>query len=241
MLGAHSAPRQRILSLDRPLHQLASEDPINYSLFIDAITLLAWDVAWIAKIQGLEVGAKNWEEICALGKNMWNLFAAPPRPPTLQSRSSATNLSKGPNSSPRQTPSTPVRSPGQHSGEATIILPVPGQYSHSSSHSFLPSSGSDGGAEHLRGWRFANPVRIIERIKSALLNERTGAEWEVLEKPESDEAEEEQEENSAAPGKERVVAGLTTVEEDQASEDILSEQSKPKKGWTKVRGPSIET
>ena len=227
--------------MDRPLHQLASEDPINYSLFVDAITLLAWDVAWVAKIQGLEVGAKNWEEICALGKNMWNLFVAPPQPPTLPSGSSATNLAKGPNSSPGQTPSTYVRSPGQRNEGAATLIPVPGQYSHSSSHSFLSSSGPDGGSEHLRGWRFANPVRIIERIKSALLNERTGAEWEVLEKPESDEAEEEQAETPTASAKESAVAGLKIVEEDQASEDTSSERPKPRKGWTKVRGPSVET
>ena len=240
-LGVHSAPRQRILSLDRPLHQLASEDPINYSLFVDAITLLAWDVAWVAKTQGFEVGAKNWEDICALGKNMWNLFVAPPQPPNLRSRSSATNLPKGSSPSPRQTPSTPLRSPGQHNEEAATMIPMPGQFSHSSSHSFLFSSGPDGGSEHLRGWRFANPVRIIERIKSALLNERTGAEWEVLEKPESDEAEEEQAETSTAPATESAVTGLKTVEEGQASEDTLSERPQPKKGWTKVRGPNPET
>ena len=236
---AHSVPRQRLLSLDRPLHQLASEEPINYSLFIDAITLLAWDVAWVAKTQGFDIGAKNWEEICALGKNMWSLLVAPPRLPALRTRGSATDLSKGLTASSKQSPSGPNQGSRPSNVESTPYA-LPGQYSHSSSHSFLPSSSPDGGAEHLRGWRFANPVRIIERIKSALLNERTGAEWEVLEIPESDAAEEENVEMSSIPSKEQAMVSLETVEEDQISE-VSSERAKPRKGWTKLRSPSVET
>ena len=236
-----AAPRQRILQLERPLHHLASEEPITYSLFVDAITLLAWDVAWVAKTQGLEVGAKSWEEICAIGKNMWSLFVAPPRPPTLRKRSAAVNTSTGLAPSPTQSTSSPLKGQADLPPQATAPIPDPGRYSHSSSHSFLSSSGPDGGADHLRGWRFANPVRIIDRIKAALLNERTGAEWEVLEKPESEDAEEENvlHVDPTRPSV-KPVPKLETLKEDQVSEGG-SGQTKAKQGWTKLRNPNAES
>ena len=161
-------PRQRILHLEKPLQQLATEDPINYSLIIDAITLLAWDVVWVAKTQGIDVGAKSWEEICAIGKNIWNLFSNPSAP------KNATG--KLHNRADLPSPSSMEKSRRPDSPTP----PIPGQYSHNSSHSFLCSADPEGGADYMRGWRFSNPLRVIERMKSALLNERTGAEWEVL-------------------------------------------------------------
>lgn len=41
----------------------------------------------------------------------------------------------------------------------------------------------------MRGWRLQSPVKIIERVKAALLSERTGAEWEMLEENEWEEEE----------------------------------------------------
>ncbi|KAI4155794.1 MAG: hypothetical protein LQ340_000769 [Diploschistes diacapsis] len=237
---APSVPRQRILQLDRPLHQLASEEPINYSLFVDAITLLAWDIAWVAKTQGLDVGAKTWEDICALGKNMWNLLVAPPRPPRPRGRDAITNSSKVPPSSPSRSPSALAQGLLSPASQVAVAPPSPGQYTHNSSHSFLPSSGPDGGAEHLRGWRFANPVRIIDRIKSALLNERTGAEWEVLEKPDSEDAEEETLKTLQVTPNQHLSTGLKTAEEMGPSEEVAYEPSKSRKGWTKLKNPNAD-
>jgi hypothetical protein len=39
-------------------------------------------------------------------------------------------------------------------------------------------------ADAMRGWQFASPIRLIERIKAALANDRAGAEWEMLDKDE---------------------------------------------------------
>ena len=233
-------PRQRVLQLDRPLHQLAAEEPINYSLFVDAITLLAWDIAWVAKTQGIEVGAKTWEEICALGKNMWTLFVAPRRPPTLRTKTAAVTAGKTLSSSPTQPPALPP------SGQAPpkpgpVVPPNPGQFSHNSSHSFLSSSGPDGGAEHLRGWRFANPVRIIDRIKSALLNERTGAEWEVLEKPESDGADDGNSSTSEAAATAQDTEPVQKTAEGSEEAGEPSGKSKARQGWTKLRSPTTDT
>ena len=235
-----SGPRQRVLRLDRPLHRFASEEPINYSLFIDAITLLAWDVAWIGKTQGHEIGEKHWEEICAVGKNMWNLFAAPPRTPALRATSAAKSNIPPQSSLPLQSTSSAVGGPAgsPKSEPQSIAAPLPGQYSHNSSHSLLSSSDPDGGADHLRGWRFANPVRIIDRIKSALLIERTGAEWEVLEKPESEEGDEGNAEPAEIPATKKAGRTLETLHEEQSLDSNVPENARPKKGWTRIRNPT---
>ena len=56
---------------------LARDDAIAYGAFVDGIALLAWDIAWLCKSQGMDIsGGKGggWEEICAMGKNLWMLL-----------------------------------------------------------------------------------------------------------------------------------------------------------------------
>lgn len=169
-------PRPRPLYLDKKLPALAKEDAVAYSHFVEGVTLLAWDIAWVCKTQGLNVGANSWEEVCAMGKNLWQLLVAPPpKPPLLISSDIPTKSSATKN--PTALPAAPHE-----------VKPNPslGHYSHGTAHSFLASAE---GAELLRGWRLQSPVKIIERVKAALLSERTGAEWEMLEENEWEEEE----------------------------------------------------
>lgn len=169
-------PRPRPLYLDKKLPALAKEDAVAYSHFVEGVTLLAWDIAWVCKTQGLNVGANSWEEVCAMGKNLWQLLVAPPpKPPLLISSDIPTRSSATKN--PTALPAAPHE-----------VKPNPslGHYSHGTAHSFLASAE---GAELLRGWRLQSPVKIIERVKAALLSERTGAEWEMLEENEWEEEE----------------------------------------------------
>ena len=57
---------------------LAKDDAIAYGAFVDGIALLAWDIAWLCKSQGMDItsGGKGggWEETCAMGKNLWMLL-----------------------------------------------------------------------------------------------------------------------------------------------------------------------
>ena len=256
-----STARQRILHLDKALLTLAAEDAITYSLFVDATTLLAWDIAWLAKTQGIEVGLKSWEEVCALGKNMWVLFGpslAPGRPPIARASTATTNVSSTAKSSSTAGTVNPPKPALKH-----ISGLAPGYFTHNSSHSFLAAAGSFGGVDLIRGWQFSNPIRLIERIKSALYSERMGAEWEVLEKNEWEEGDEEGGGGAAAAaadkdqsGKDKTTTtraevgreedhflGFDSSGRDMAKEarqrDAKSDEAKgmerPKRGWTKLK------
>lgn len=135
-----------------------------YASFVEGITFLAWDIAWLCKTQGMNVGGSSWEEVCSMGKNLWHLLLAPPSRPIVKRESSSKN--------PQQPPYTSNPLPTAEDA------PALGHFSHGTVYGFLASAS---GAEHMRDWRLQSPVKIIERVKTMLLAERTGAEWEILE------------------------------------------------------------
>ena len=246
--------RDRVLHLDRPLHALASDDPRAYGLFVDAVTLLAWDVAWLARTQGLDVGSRNWEELCSIGRTLWLLFVAPPpSSPKPSPRLPIARLavpSAEESSSVTKTPAPATKLAGlELENPGTVAAPKRGQLTHNSASAFLAAAGNGGGADWMRGWRFASHVRVIDRIKSALASERMGAEWEVLERDEweaeavdtqqaKDPSELGEAEGQATLGSRRKSTGI----EDRASKLSLQEAAaateKARKGWTKIRSPA---
>ncbi|KAI9759926.1 MAG: hypothetical protein M1835_000270 [Candelina submexicana] len=172
-----SQARPRPLYIDKPLPVLVKDDPATYALFIEGVTFLAWDVAWVCRTQGLNIGANSWEEVCALGKNLWQLFIAPsPQAP----------LSRIPPS--RETPTTPsvIKSPRSASPTTKPVgHPVTlGYYSHGTAHSFLNSAE---GTDYMRGWKLSSPHKIIDKLKASLSSEMGVAEWEYLDEKEWDE------------------------------------------------------
>ncbi|KZF26113.1 hypothetical protein L228DRAFT_242520, partial [Xylona heveae TC161] len=186
-------PRPRPLFLDRPLPLLAKEDPQGYSLFIEGATLLAWDVAWVCRTQGLHAGTNTWEEICSLGKNLWQLLVAPPFQPSPKPSTMA--LPRSPSSKDilnRQEPAKDLSTPPKEQTSAAAAPSTTpsaavskrlslGHYSHGTSHSFL--NGAEG-SEYMRTWKLQSPMKIVDRVKAALLGELAGAEWEVLDEHE---------------------------------------------------------
>lgn len=159
-----SLPRPRPLHLDKKLSSLAKDDQVAYASFVEGITFLAWDIAWLCKTQGMNVGGSSWEEICAMGKNLWHLLLAPlPRSPIPRENSNK-------NSPLKSTTSNPLPKAND--------TPTLGYFSHGTSYGFLASAS---GTEHMRDWRLQSPVKVIEKVKVMLLAERTGAEWEILE------------------------------------------------------------
>ena len=157
-----SQPRARPLFLRKPLAMLAKENPLEYAHAVEGITLLAWNVAWLCRTQGLDVGTQSWEEICAIGKNLYDLLLVPAKARNSETQSSQPTEAGTPN-----TPMSVMPSP----------LP-PGYFSHGTVYGFL---GSPQGVRYMQAWRFSNPVKVIDKVKQALLAERTGAEWEILE------------------------------------------------------------
>lgn len=167
--------RPRPLFIDKPLPRLAKEDPGAYALFLEGATLLAWDVAWLCRTQGINLTSDSWEEICDIGKSMWQLLVAPP--------AQASNLMRA--FAGRDIPSKikPNRDSPQTTIQRTKSFPVLGHYSHGTVHSFL---GASEGSEFIRTWKLPTPTKIADKLKTSLLGEMASAEWELLEEKEWD-------------------------------------------------------
>lgn len=236
-------PRPRPLHIEKKLSVLAKEDPVAYALFVEGMTLIAWDIAWICKTQGLSVGDNSWEEVCAMGRNLWQLLAAAspvPQPPISREVSHQGSAAIPSITSRRDEATTAdITRPAQT--PATL-----GHYSHGTTHSFLAAAE---GMEYMRGWRLQSPVKVIEKVKALLLSERTGAEWEILEEteweeklPHPDEAATKEasvdEEAVLIKGRKKtggfdegrsIISAVTGVSEE------ADERGKGTSGWTKVK------
>ena len=92
----------------------------------------------------------------------------------------------------------------------------------------------------MRDWPLQNPVKIIDKVKSMLLAERTGAEWEILEGNEWEEEDGEAQTKIAKqdrqPDKiEETGILVRAVEEGKRVIDGEDERGKGASGWTKVK------
>ncbi len=132
----------------------------------------------MCKTQGLLIGTNGWEDVCTMGKNIWQLLV-PPTPP---------DVSRSPTPIPRSTPSQDSLSRPVLSRTPTHTKPhllhahkpqsgMLGHFSHGTAHSFLAAAD---GTEHMRNWRLQDPLKIIDSVMTMLSNERAGAEWEIL-------------------------------------------------------------
>ncbi|KAH7320042.1 UV radiation resistance protein and autophagy-related subunit 14-domain-containing protein [Stachybotrys elegans] len=156
-------PRPRPLFVDKPLPQLSKEDPTTYSYFIEGVTLLAYDIAWLCSSQGISVGEKtSFDDICNMGRNLYNLL--------INQRSSNKDDSPGSNGSGKtaqaeqQDPDAP---------QSCI-----GHYSHGTMHRFL---GGAEGTELIRSFKLPGPMKLADRLKKKLLGDAPAPDWEILE------------------------------------------------------------
>ncbi|KAJ5753859.1 uncharacterized protein N7511_008012 [Penicillium nucicola] len=170
-------PRPRPLFIDKSLPRLAKEDPATYALFLEGTTLLAWNVAWLCRTQGINVQSDSWEEVCDIGENLWQLLVAPPAPHSTLMRAFAGRDTQSQMKSARDSPKTIIQRP-----KSFAML---GHYSHGTAHSFL---GASEGVDFMRMWKLPTPTKIVDKLKSNLLGEMVSAEWELLEEKEWDDA-----------------------------------------------------
>ncbi|PBP22456.1 hypothetical protein BUE80_DR006660 [Diplocarpon rosae] len=161
-------PHPRPLFITKPLPLLATEDPSGYGLFLEGISLLAYDVAWVCKSQGVPVGDESsFEDICNIGRNLYNLLIGP-------------KLRSAPSSRAPSAQSTPTKGNRDTDGEgdrSKAIVTTMGRYSHGTAHSFL---GSAEGTEYIRSWKLLSPIKLVDNLKGKLLSEVANAEWELL-------------------------------------------------------------
>ncbi|KAI9714191.1 MAG: hypothetical protein M1812_006412 [Candelaria pacifica] len=176
-------PRPRPLYLEKPLQILAKDNPSTYALFIEGVTLLAWNIAWVCRTQGHNIGSNSWEEVCAMGKNLHSLLTITPSSheatPLHQQPSSRENPStkNTPITTKDQLSSSPINRNNNNNNNKQPQIVRLGHYSHGTAHSFLNSAQ---GTEYMRTWPLSSPYKIIDALKANLSNEMGVAEWEYL-------------------------------------------------------------
>lgn len=146
-----SAPRARPLFIDKPLSQILKEDPTTYSFFLEGVTLLAYDIAWLCCSQGVSVAdLANFDEVCQLGRNLYNLLITQQTPARVAAVAGAANNADAPS--------------------------WRGRYSHGSTYYSLVSAE---GTELVRSFRIPGPMKLADKLRRKLMGD--APDWEVLE------------------------------------------------------------
>ena len=191
--------------------------------------MLAWDIAWICKSQGFDVGKTSWEDVHTMGKNLWQLLLG-------SSPAARKQL-------PLNVETLNAKSPLEQKGEHHAFLSMLGHFSHGSAHSFLPAAE---GLEHMSGWRLQSALKVIDRVKAMLQNERDGAEWQLLEEDEWDDAEAQNEPVREGEGEAHIITAKEAMTQDPEMEvegnnsvgrGGKDSEGKPAgtSGWTKLK------
>lgn len=164
--------RPRPLYADRRLPALAREEPATYTLFVEGVTLLAWDIAWLCHVQGMVTSFATWEDLCPLGRNLHELLV-------VRLRDSLSTLDKNHSATANAALSNPT---SQAQTQSTSPLSSFGQFSHGTARCFL---GAAEGQGRMRSWKWQSQFRLLlDKVKTNLAAEMQGAEWEILESKE---------------------------------------------------------
>lgn len=162
------SPRPRPLFIDKPLPTLAKEDPSAYSLFIEGVVLLAYDIAWACCSQGVAIGDKtSYEDVCNMGRNLYNLLISNP----LVTNPAGRTFPRAGSSNA----GTSAEGDLAEIGKATTLM---GRFSHGAAHTFL---GNAEGNEFVRSFKLPNPIKLADRLKKKLISEAPIPDWELLE------------------------------------------------------------
>jgi hypothetical protein len=167
----HEQPTQsraRPLHITKPLPILINEDPVAYSLFIEGVVLLAYNIAWVCKSQGADIGEEgNFDDICDIGKNLYALLL----PPKARSQ---------PSSRVSSNTSTPSKAPNRttdNEEKKFATEPLMGRYSHGTATNSLNSAE---GTEFVKSWKLTSPRHLTDKLKALLSNEVANKEWEIV-------------------------------------------------------------
>ncbi|XEU98157.1 hypothetical protein FSHL1_003444 [Fusarium sambucinum] len=143
--------RPRPLFIDKPLSQLAKEDPATFSYFIEGATLLAYNIAWACNTQGVSIGDKAlFEDMSNMGRNLYNLLIKH-----------------------QSTGKDPDTLKNEVDGQSSRF----GQYSHGTTFYHL---GGAEGTEFSKNFKLPSPMKLADKLKKKLLSEAPTPDWEVL-------------------------------------------------------------
>lgn len=227
-------PKPRTLFIDRPLDHLSAEDPPAYSSFIEGVALLAYNVAWLGRTQGMKDSFQHWDDICPLGRNLYRLLIA-----------QETYMAQGPES-PLDRDSSTAKVSGGAFRKTRVGF---GQLSHATSRSYMNTTEN---VQYLSGWGLT-PTKIVDELKAFLLAEQQAQEWDVVNQKEWEDMENLIAEDPILVGEKRrgnagaddgrsyltsaTTKGATTMARRtvDASEGEQSERRKGTSGWTKLK------
>jgi hypothetical protein len=143
------------------LPQLAKEDPSTYSFFLEGVTLLAYNIAWLCCCQGVSIGdATNFEDMCNMGRNLYSFLMS------AQAHDFHTVNVKVPGWGPN---GEEVAADSQGNWL--------GRYSHGGAFYVL---GGPEGTELVRSFKLPSPMKLADRLKKKLLGDAPAPDWEVL-------------------------------------------------------------
>jgi hypothetical protein len=220
---------------DERIAHVFENETAAFALFLEGYSLLALNVAWLCRSQGLRSGTETEDDISNIGKNLWQLLLAPPQN-LPENREPANGRLKSHKKSSRKS-----------FGTATPELRL-GQGSQASAHSFL---GAPGSLE--RDYRLPPLVLITDRLKSAIYADIRDSEWEVFHEDEWDDGTEQFDE--AVHIKTRAMNGndfddarsimttqtragdddRATPTPSEAGESVKSAKTAGTSGWTRVK------
>ncbi|KKY26187.1 hypothetical protein UCDDS831_g01697 [Diplodia seriata] len=199
-----------------------NEDPTTYALFVEGVTFLAWDIAWLCRSQGQVNAFTEWEEICPMGKNMFKLLVDDAQATLSALEQEAARKAEAKSGAPARSAGVP-----------DVVM---GYFSHGMSKGFL---GSAEGTNYMKGWRFQTAMKAVDRVKGHLQAEMQGAEWEVLDEKEW-EMDEETPQGVDWAGEMKKVSSGTKLANAAMGNGGTDEGQGKARGWTKLKSRSDE-
>ena len=159
LADSQHGPRPRPLFTEKPLPQLSKEDSVSYSFFLEGVTLLAYDIAWLCASQGISVGDKgSFEDICQIGRNLYNLLG-------LQGRAARNGYAD-----PAST-----KKPAKHIPDDDFRFL--GHFSHGTTYDFM---GGTPGNDPTKALKLPSPIKLADQLKKILVGDLPVGDWEVV-------------------------------------------------------------
>ena len=230
-IGASLRPRPLSIGSDdreERVFNFQKRETYAFNLFVEGITLLAWDVAWLCRSQGFNLGTNSWEAICNIGKNLHQLLIAYPQAPSLTRIQSDRTLQKRPSQSRKASTAF------EEARKETV-----GKLAQYSDVSATTVGGRSWQVEAMRAWEYSNWQAVALPLRKTLLTEIASADWEVLNDQEWDDGGEQFDEavfvKSRALDGQQYDDARSIMTTRTRLEDEASSRAPGTSGWTKLK------
>lgn len=159
------------------MRQFAKENAAHFSFFLEGVTLLAYNIAWLCCSQGVPIGDKgSFDDICNMGKNLYSLLVS--------------SCLQGPLLTNTSTDDSKQISAKEEPAPSWI-----GRYSHGTT--FYALGGADG-TDLVKTFKLPGPMKLADKLRKKLLGETPAPDWELLD----DDAWKMDDDTEGMPGKE---------------------------------------